>query len=135
MWDGYKVHFTETCEPDGPNLITNVTTMLPTAQDRSMAETIHPQLAARDCLPAEHWVDAGCPTSPALVRARHENGIALLGPIQADNSADQRRGWLRSGRTIDWDNQQATSPGGHASTTWSERLSQRASRCCGWCSR
>ncbi|GHJ26622.1 hypothetical protein TPA0910_42370 [Streptomyces hygroscopicus subsp. sporocinereus] len=127
MWDGYKVHFTETCEPDAPNLITNVTTTLATVQDRSMAETIHTQLAARDCLPVEHWVDAGYPTAPALVSARRDHGIALHGPIQADNSAQASAdsGFTQDAFTIDWDSQQATCPGGQTSTTWSERLSQR----------
>ncbi|WP_328438426.1 IS1182 family transposase [Streptomyces sp. NBC_00444] len=127
MWDGYKVHFTETCEPDAPNLITNVTTTVATVQDRSMAETIHTQLAARDCLPAEHWVDAGYPTAPALVSARRDHGIALHGPIQADNSAQTSAedGFAQDAFTIDWNKQQAACPGGHTSTTWSERLSQR----------
>lgn len=118
MWDGYKVHFTETCEPDAPNLITNVATTVATVQDRSMAETIHHQLAARDCLPAEHWVD---------VSARRDHGIALHGPIQADNSAQTSAegGFAQDAFTIDWDHQQATCPGGRTSTTWSERLSQR----------
>ncbi|MCT9108110.1 IS1182 family transposase [Streptomyces mirabilis] len=127
MWDGYKVHFTETCEPDAPNLITNVATTVATVQDRSMAETIHQQLAARDCLPAEHWVDAGYPTAPALVSARHEHGIALHGPVQADNSAQTsaKSGFAQDAFTIDWDSRQATCPGGRTSTNWGERFSQR----------
>src|SRR5262245_546426 len=57
-WDGYKVHLTETCGPDTPNLVTNVATTVATVADRSMIQTIHTQLAARDCAPGEHWVDA-----------------------------------------------------------------------------
>ncbi|MGW3196925.1 transposase, partial [Streptomyces sp. NPDC001118] len=34
-------------------------------------------------------------------------------------------GFAQDAFAIDWDNQQATCPGGHTSTTWSERLSQR----------
>ncbi|MER7078353.1 hypothetical protein [Saccharopolyspora kobensis] len=26
-WDGYEGHLTETCEPDAPQLVTNVATM------------------------------------------------------------------------------------------------------------
>ncbi|QIK10943.1 IS1182 family transposase [Streptomyces sp. ID38640] len=127
MWDGYKVHFTETCEPGIPNLITNVATTVATVQDRSMTQAIHDQLAARDCLPGEHWVDAGYPTAAALVSARREHGIALHGPIQADNSAQSSTdsGFGQDAFTIDWDNKQATCPGGKTSTTWSDRLSQR----------
>ncbi|UGQ11294.1 IS1182 family transposase [Yinghuangia sp. ASG 101] len=127
MWDGYKVHLTETCEPDTPNLITNVATTVATVADRSMAETIHTHLAARDCAPGEHWVDAGYPTGAALVSARHEHGIALHGPLQADNSAQAAAdsGFGQDAFTVDWDSKQATCPGGKTSTTWSERLSQR----------
>lgn len=127
VWDGYKVHLTETCEPDTPNLITNVATTVATVSDRSMAETIHTQLAARDAAPGEHWVDAGYPTGAALVSALHEHGIALQGPLQADNSAQATAdsGFGQDAFTIDWDSKQATCPGGKTSITWSERLSQR----------
>ncbi|MFE3887978.1 IS1182 family transposase [Streptomyces lydicus] len=126
MWDGYKVHFTETCEPGIPNLITNVATTVATVQDRSMTEAIHDQLAARDCLPGEHWVDAGYPTAAALVSARREHGIALHGPIQDNNSAQSSTdsGFGQDAFTIDWDNNHASCPGGKTSTTWSNRLSQ-----------
>src|SRR4051812_40553461 len=33
FWDGYKVHLTETCEPDRPKLITHVATTKSTVQD------------------------------------------------------------------------------------------------------
>ncbi|MFD7924321.1 transposase, partial [Streptomyces sp. NPDC059740] len=67
FWDGYKVHLTETCEPDAPNLITNVATTLATVPDDRMAAVVHAALAARDCLPGEHWVDAGYPTAAQIV--------------------------------------------------------------------
>ncbi|WP_274559851.1 IS1182 family transposase [Streptomyces spiramyceticus] len=127
MWDGYKVHLTETCEPDTPNLITNVATTTATVSDRTMAETIHTQLAARDCAPGEHWVDAGYPTGAALVSARREHGIALHGPFQTDNSAQAtaNSGFGQDAFTIDWNIKQAVCPGGKTSITWSERLSQK----------
>lgn len=126
-WDGYKVHLTETCDPGTPNLVTNVATTVATVADRSMAETIHTQLAARGCAPGEHWVDAGYPTSAALVSARRDHGIALHGPLQADNSAQAAAdsGFGQDAFTIDWDSRQATCPGGKTSINWSERLSQR----------
>ncbi|GHB74591.1 hypothetical protein GCM10010377_76340 [Streptomyces viridiviolaceus] len=58
-WAGYKVHLTETCEADAPNLITNVATTLATVPDVSMTETVHTQLADAGRLPGEHLVDAG----------------------------------------------------------------------------
>ncbi|MDF4249769.1 IS1182 family transposase [Streptomyces sp. WMMB303] len=125
-WDGYKVHLTETCEPDTPNLITNVATTVATVSDRSMAETIHTQLTARDCTPGEHWVDAGYPTGATLISARDEHGIALHGPLQADNSAQSSTdsGFGQDAFIIDWGSKQATCPGGKTSINWSERLSQ-----------
>ncbi|WP_063747300.1 IS1182 family transposase [Streptomyces ipomoeae] len=127
MRDGYKVHLTETCEPDTPNLITNVATTVATVQDRSMAETIHNQLASRDCVPGEHWVDAGYPTGAALVSAKRDHGIALHGPLQADSSAQAgaNSGFGQDAFTIDWENGKAACPGGKTSIRWGERLSQR----------
>ena len=40
-WSGYKVHLTETCDPDTPNLITNVETTISTDQDNLVVERIH----------------------------------------------------------------------------------------------
>ncbi len=41
MWDGYKVHLTETCGEDGvPNLVTNVATTVATVTDNAMNEEI-----------------------------------------------------------------------------------------------
>jgi hypothetical protein len=33
-WNGYKVHLTETCEPDAPHLITQVATTPPRSRTR-----------------------------------------------------------------------------------------------------
>ena len=50
-WDGYKVHLTETCEPDAPHLITNVATSPAPGSDYDMTPAIHTDLAARGLLP------------------------------------------------------------------------------------
>ncbi|SCK57231.1 Transposase [Streptomyces sp. SceaMP-e96] len=91
MWDGYKVHLTETSgERDVPNLVTNVATTVATVADNAMNEEIHTSLAARNCLPAEHWVDAGYPTAahvlaaprPPWCRAARASGQEHLVPGQ-----------------------------------------------------
>lgn len=79
VWDGYKVHLTETCEPETPNLITNVATTLATVHDSVAVPEIHGALAERDCLPGEHWVDAGYPTAGQVVAAGREHGVVLHG--------------------------------------------------------
>ncbi len=84
-WSGYKVHLTETCDADSPDLITHVETTAATVADSTMIPTIHAHLAARDMLPAEHVVDCGYTASDHLV-ASQAGGTDLLGPIRPDLS-------------------------------------------------
>lgn len=123
MWDGYKVHLTETCGTDAPDLITNVATTVATVPDSVMAEEIHCGLAEHGCLPGEHWVDAGYPTAAALVAARREHGIALHGPMAANTTAQTGGAYGQDAFTIDWDHQQVTCPEGVTSTQWHHRHS------------
>lgn len=58
-WVGYKVFFTETCDPDRPRLITHVATTPASTADETMVKPIHADLAEADLLPAEHLMDAG----------------------------------------------------------------------------
>ena len=90
LWDGYKTHLTETCEPDTPNLITNVATTDATVPDSVMSETIHNGLTERDCLPGEHWVDTGYATAAQIAAARREHGIELHGRCEPSPSPRRR---------------------------------------------
>ncbi|GGX28058.1 hypothetical protein GCM10010353_49110 [Streptomyces chryseus] len=124
VWDGYKVHLTETCEPDTPHLITNMATTVSTTADSVMSKEIHASLAARDCLPGEHWVDAGYPTAAQVVAARAEHGIDLHGPMAASTAASAGGPFGQDAFTIDWDREQVTCPNGTTSTQWHHRHSQ-----------
>ncbi|MEU9182953.1 IS1182 family transposase [Streptomyces sp. NPDC048550] len=124
-WDGYRVHLTETCEPGAPNLVTNVVTTDSTVQDQVMSARIHAALAARDCLPAEHWVDAGYPTASQIVAARRDHGVELLGPMAASTAAQSGGPFSQDAFTIDWNTQQVTCPNGITSTQWRESRSQQ----------
>jgi hypothetical protein len=77
-WCGYKLHVSESCDaqaphrpvdaadhvPDAPpNLITNVATTDASVPDVAMTEPIHHDLAQRDLLPDEHYVDSGYPSA------------------------------------------------------------------------
>jgi transposase len=53
-WVGYKVHITETCEEDSPNLITNVATTAGPIADGDSTHPIHESLKKKDLLPATH---------------------------------------------------------------------------------
>lgn len=126
VWDGYKVHLTETCEADTVHLVTNVTTTVATVPDDRMAAVVHAGLAARGLLPGEHWVDAGYANSSALAAAGIDHGVALHGPLRPVTVA-QARGEGTYGQDafiIDWDNQHVTCPNGITSTQWHRRRSE-----------
>ncbi|BFO14600.1 hypothetical protein SHKM778_09880 [Streptomyces sp. KM77-8] len=105
MWDGYKVHLTETCEPDAPHLITNVATTVATVPDISMTDTVHARLARDGRLPGEHLVDAGYVDAHLLVRARREYGITLTGPVAGvvSHQSTANSGFTADDFTIDWE--------------------------------
>ncbi|WNI33946.1 IS1182 family transposase [Streptomyces sp. ITFR-6] len=120
MWDGYKVHLTETCEPDIPNLITNMATTVATVPDISMTDTVHAQLAQDGRLPGEHSVDAGYVDAHLLVQARREYGITLTGPVAGvvSHQTTANSGFTGDDFTIDWDHEQVTCPSGQTTTRW-----------------
>ncbi|GAA3502188.1 hypothetical protein GCM10019016_092960 [Streptomyces prasinosporus] len=126
FWDGCKVHLTETCEADGPNLITHVATTDSTVQDVRLVAPIHAHLAERDLLPDRHLVDAGYATAREVVTARQNHEVNLVGPILASTSWQTKEGggFSQADFTIDWKNQQVTCPNGATSSRWAEDRSQ-----------
>ena len=75
-WVGYKIHVSETCEADAPNLITNVTTTPATTSDFGMLPLIHQRLADRDLLPHEHVVDSGYMSAEQIVDRVRETRLS-----------------------------------------------------------
>ncbi|MFJ3628193.1 IS1182 family transposase [Streptomyces albidoflavus] len=125
FWDGYKVHLTETCEPDSPNLITHVATTDSTVQDVRLVAPIHAHLAERDLLPDRHLVDAGYATAREVVTARRDHKVNLVGPILASTSWQTKDGgFSQADFAIDWENRQVTCPNGATSSRWTEDRSQ-----------
>lgn len=117
MWDGYEVHLTETCGEDAPNLVTNVATVA----DNAMNEEIHSSLAARDCLPAEHWVDAGYPTAAQILAAHARHGVELHGPLTGNTSSQAKGAFGLDAFAVDREHRQVTCPGGVTATDWYPR--------------
>ncbi|MFJ2591197.1 hypothetical protein [Streptomyces sp. NPDC087538] len=71
-WKGFSAHLTETCAPDGPNVITDVVTTAATTHDSQVLPGIHARLARRGLLPAEwhNFCDYGLSiAAPAWMRA------------------------------------------------------------------
>jgi transposase len=99
---GYKVHLTETCDPETPNLITHVDTSLATEQDIDRVDPIRDALARKGLLPA----DTGCYLSgEQLVTSQTEYGVKLVGPVRSDVSwqAQQPDGYDARFFEIDWE--------------------------------
>jgi transposase len=117
-WTGYKVHLSETCNPDTPLLITHVLTTKSTTDDSRVLDTIHAGMSRDNRLPAEHIVDEGYLQADALVKSLHDYGVHLLGPLPKDCSrqANAQNGFDVPHFTLDWDNQRALCPGGQLSS-------------------
>lgn len=120
-WTGYMVHLTETCDDELPHLVVNVETTPASTGDADMTAVIHTHLAAKDLLPAEHYVDTGYQSAANLV-ASSRQGIDLIGPAPVDTSWQARRqtGFDVASFAIDWDEKFVTCPAGKRSCTWRE---------------
>ena len=119
-WKGYKVHLTETCEPDRPHLVTHVATTAATDQDVTALDGIHDGLEARGLLPAEHLVDGAYLSADELVKGRGR-GVEMVGPMRVDTSwqAADPDAFELARFDIDWEAEQVTCPEGERSYKWS----------------
>jgi transposase len=143
FWLGYKLHVTETCDdeprcgcPGGgtgrrghdedcaalafPNLITHVATTDATVTDNQMTGVIDDELAGKDLVPGRHYLDSGYLSAALVVSEAARHGIALIGPLLADTSAQARAGagYARADFTVDYDAQTVTCPQGKTSAFW-----------------
>jgi transposase len=126
-WRGYKVHLTETCEPDAPNFITHVETTRATDQDVTAVETIHRGLAEKEMLPNEHLADGAYLSSDVLVDSRQQHKVEMVGPMRVDKSwqALNEEAFDLAQFTIDWKAEQVTCPLGKKSYKWSPKKGPR----------
>lgn len=129
-WVGYRTHLTESCDADAPiHLITHVETVLAPTQDVEVSETIHANLAQQDLKPKEHFVDAAYLSADLLVKAQHDDGIEMIGPVtklqDVSWQARKKTGYDISQFKIDWDAKQVTCPQGQLSARWVENVKDR----------
>ncbi|MEV6984481.1 transposase [Sphaerisporangium sp. NPDC051017] len=115
-WTGYKVHLTETCEPDRPHLVTHVATTPAPVDDSEVTALVHEGLERQGVLPDEHAVDSAYVSAEQLVTARDRFGIEILGPVSADTSWQTKdiNAFQTSDFHVDWDDGQVICPQGHA---------------------
>ena len=126
QWVGYKVHLTETCDPEYPDLMTHVSTTLATTSDFVMGPVIEDDLATRDLLPSTHLLDSGYVVADLLVSAPRQHQIDVVGPPLHSSSRQSREGhgYDLHAFVIDWERQQATCPQGQQSVKWTPGHSQ-----------
>jgi transposase len=121
-WVGYKVHFTETCDPEAPLVITHVQTTAAPVPDTEVLPAIHACLAARKLLPAVHVVDRGYTEAETLRSSQTAYQVRLVGPVENDSSWQARagHGFALTDFQVDWETRQVTCPLGKRSQHWEE---------------
>jgi transposase len=119
-WVGYKMHLTETCDADHPDLVTQVITTPATTQDSVIGPTIQQDLADRDLLPGTHLLDSGYVDADLLVTAQTRHQIDVVGPPFGSYSRQRRagQGYDLQAFVLDWEAQQARCPQGQTSVNW-----------------
>jgi len=149
FWLGCKLHVTETCDDapactccpavagsrhagDGehdkgcarlttPNLITHVATTDATVTGNQMTSAIQEDLADKKLAPGRHDLDSGYLSAALVISALTTWGIALIGPLLADTSAQARagNGYARADFTVDYASKTVTCPQGKTAKSWS----------------
>jgi transposase len=119
QWVGYKLHLSETCEPEHPDLMTQVLTTPSTTPDCTMGPPIIEDLAARDLLPGTQLLDSGYVDADFLVTAQ-QHQIDVVGPPYGSYSWQHKleHGYDLQAFVLDWDAHQAHCPQGHTSVKW-----------------
>lgn len=118
-WKGFA-HLTETCDPDGANVITDVATTDANSYDSKALPGIHTRLKRRGLLPAEHLVDGGYTSLVHLEQAARKHQITVTGPLPVNSTRQHRKndGFGRDDFHIGFDRRQVTCPQGQTSAGW-----------------
>ena len=127
QWVGYKVHLTETCEDDTPNLITHVETTPAPVADGALTPAIHAALEDKQLLPGQHLLDTGYLDAELFATIPQAYGVDLIGPTRPDVKAQARarQGFAAADFTIDWERRHAVCPAGHTSSSWTPAVDNR----------
>jgi transposase len=120
FWTGYKVHVTQTCDEDAPQLITHVQTTPAPLSDEGVVSTLHEDLAEKELLPSQHFVDSGYVTAANLVESQSSHGVDLIGPTLKTHWYQAETGYDLTHFSIDWEAETVTCPQGRISSSWTE---------------
>jgi transposase len=126
VWVGYKVQFTETCDPGQPRLITDVQTLPAPTPDQEALSPTQEALAQRGVLPGTQFVDAAYTEGAALLKSQQLYQIDLVGPVRGNPTWQARdgRGFGAPDFHVDWEACSVTCPGGKPSLRWREQDAQ-----------
>jgi transposase len=129
-WLGYRVHLTETCDEDTPNLITDVRTAPATTADGEATPLIHEALEGKGLLPETQFVDTGYLDAELLFESKERYGVDLYGPTRPDYKwqAKEGTGFEAAAFTLDWEKEVATCPEDKRSISWSPAIDNRTNR-------
>ena len=125
-WVGYCVNLTETCDKEGPNLITHIETVPATSMDVAVTEQIHHRLADKHLLPKTHYVDTGYVSAEVILNLEQKYNVEIVGPVLPDTSwqAKEAKGFDLSNFAINWQEKQARCPQGYQTKSWSEQVNR-----------
>jgi transposase len=118
FWTGDKVHFTQTCDEDAPQLITAVQITAAPLSDEGNISAIHADLAEKELLPSQHLVDAGYVTIANLVQSQSDHKVDLIGPTLKTHWYQAETGYDLTHFSIDWEAKTVTCPQGCTSSSW-----------------
>jgi len=118
FWTGYKVHFTQTCDEEAPQLITHVGTTPAPLSDEGVLSTIHAELTEKELLPGQHLVDSGYVTIANLVQSQSDYGVDLVGSTLKTHWYQAETGYDLTHFSIDWEAETVTCPQGRTSSSW-----------------
>jgi transposase len=120
----------ETCDPEAPRLIVQVTTTVGSASDEATLIPIQETLARQDLLPKTHLVDAGYVDAAGLATSWTRFGVDVLGPTRGNFrwQARDHQGFDGHQFAVDWEAHHAICPQGHASRHWRRSYDRRTGR-------
>ena len=116
----YRRHDKDCAHLAFPNLITHVATTAATVPDNQMTDAIDDDLARKDLPPGRHYLDSGYLSAALVVSEHARHGIALIGPLLADTSAQARaaQGYARADFTVYYGTSTVSCPQGKTAAAW-----------------
>nr|WSZ19765.1 hypothetical protein OH837_43905 [Streptomyces canus] len=118
-WTGYRAHVTETCDDKRVNVITDVATVVSSADSQALPG-IHARLRRLRLLPGQHLVDGGYTSVAGMDAAARLHRVTLIGPLPPSTTPQHRAkdGFGRESFVIDFDRREVTCPNGQVSGNW-----------------